>query len=88
MGHQAHQQQDQGTAANQQSGKKTVDNAERLRRAEGFFNELRHLPLGGNDYFNNTGKLTDMTRLLQVLTNTAYLEAKTHSLITKRGAEK
>ena len=29
-----------------------------------------------------------MTRLLQVLTNTSYLEAKTHSLITKRGAEK
>ena len=33
-----------------------------------------------------TGKLTDMQRLLQVLTNTAYMEAKTQSMITKREA--
>ena len=66
----------------------SVNQQERLNRAEQFFRELHYLPLGGVDYFNNTGKLTDMQRLLQVLTNTAYMEAKTHSMITKRGAEK
>ena len=67
----------------------SVNQQERLMRAEAFFKELHYLPLGGIDYFNNTGKLTDMQRLLQVLTNTAYMEAKTHSMITKgRGTEK
>ena len=87
MGYPNQQRSDQGIAPSSSNDRQNADQYGRLIRAEAFLRELSHLPLGGNDYFNNTGKLTDMTRLLQVLTNTAYMEAKTHSMITKRGAE-
>ena len=64
----------------------TAQQRDRLDRVKSFMNELTYLPISGNHYFNNTGKLTDMQRLLQVLTNTAYMEAKTQSLISKRDA--
>ena len=64
----------------------TAQQRDRVERVKTFMNELAYLPISGNHYFNNTGKLTDMQRLLQVLTNTAYMEAKTQSMITKREA--
>ena len=59
------------------------DTRANLQRAEAFFRELQHLPnldqchvRQGSTVLLNKGKLADMHRLLQQLTNTAVIDRR------------
>ena len=59
---------------------------ERLNRAAAFFRELQHTHMPSSTDFGKIGSLNDMQRLLQTLTNTAFIENKNHNLLTKHAA--
>jgi len=53
-----------------------------MAKAHSFFRELQQLPLPTGE-FSKVGHLNDMHRLLQTLTNTAFVENKNHNMLTK-----
>lgn len=66
-----------------QKPKPRVDSRAAVQRAEAFFRELQHLPnleqshlRTGSTILVNKGRLVDMQRLLQQLTNTAVIDRR------------